>query len=112
MHMQNATPTYDDYVDFLTTYLSLVHVITPDDLVGTKGDVYTRNGVWWDVILETLCASPHPRHYEKDTKAAKGVQVVPLLKQAQLEIGGLCTGPEHSNLDTCDRQVRSAIGPE
>ena len=26
---------YGDYVDFLTTYLSLVHVITPDDLDGT-----------------------------------------------------------------------------
>ena len=33
--LQNAAFTYDDYVDFLTTYLSLVHVITPDDLVGT-----------------------------------------------------------------------------
>jgi len=36
MHMQNAASTYGDYVDFLTTYLSLVHVITPDDSVGTK----------------------------------------------------------------------------
>ena len=27
---------YGDYIDFLTTYLSLVHVITPDDLDGTK----------------------------------------------------------------------------
>jgi len=35
MHMQNAASTYGDYVGFLTTYLSLVHVITPDDLVGT-----------------------------------------------------------------------------
>jgi len=34
--MQNAASTYGDYVDFLTTYLSLVHVITPDDLVGTE----------------------------------------------------------------------------
>jgi len=33
--LQNAAFTYNDYVDFLTTYLSLVHVITPDDLVGT-----------------------------------------------------------------------------
>ena len=36
--LQNAAFTFDDYVDFLTTYLSLVHVITPDDLVGTEGD--------------------------------------------------------------------------
>ena len=35
MHMQNAASTKGNYVDFLTTYLSLVHVITPDDLVGT-----------------------------------------------------------------------------
>ena len=34
--LQNAAFTYDGYVDFLTTYLSLVHVITPDDLVGTR----------------------------------------------------------------------------
>jgi len=33
--LQNAASTYGDYVDFLTTYLSLVHVIIPDDLVGT-----------------------------------------------------------------------------
>ena len=33
--LQNAASTYGDYVDFLTTYLSLVHIITPDDLVGT-----------------------------------------------------------------------------
>ena len=35
MHMQNAASTKGNYVDFLTTYLSLVHVITLDDLVGT-----------------------------------------------------------------------------
>jgi len=34
--LHNAASTYGDYVDFLTTYLSLVHVITPDDLVGTQ----------------------------------------------------------------------------
>jgi len=34
--LQNAAFTYDDYVDFLTTYLSLVHIITPNDLVGTQ----------------------------------------------------------------------------
>jgi len=33
--LQDDASTYGDYVDFLTTYLSLVHVITPDDLVGT-----------------------------------------------------------------------------
>ena len=33
--LQNAASAYGDYVDFLTTYLSLVHVIPPDDLVGT-----------------------------------------------------------------------------
>ena len=36
MHMKNVASTYGDYVDFLTTYLSLVHVITLDDLVGTQ----------------------------------------------------------------------------
>ena len=36
MHMQNSASKYDDYVEFLTTYLSLIHVITPDDLVGTQ----------------------------------------------------------------------------
>jgi len=32
---QNATSMNGDCVDFLTTHLSLVHVITPDDLIGT-----------------------------------------------------------------------------
>jgi len=33
--LQNAASTYNDYVDFWTTYFSFVHDITPDDLVGT-----------------------------------------------------------------------------
>jgi len=32
---QNATSINGDCVDFFTTHLSLVHVITPDDLIGT-----------------------------------------------------------------------------
>jgi len=45
--LQNAASTYGDYVDFLTTYLSLVHVITPDDLVGTKIN-------WINIIKEHM----------------------------------------------------------
>ena len=33
--VEHAAFTHDDQVDFLTTYLSLVHVIISDDLVGT-----------------------------------------------------------------------------
>jgi len=33
--LQNAASTCGDYVDFLTTYPSLVHVIIPDDPAGT-----------------------------------------------------------------------------
>jgi len=33
---RNATSINGDYVDFLTTHLSVVHVITPDDLIGTQ----------------------------------------------------------------------------
>jgi len=47
--LQNAAFTYDDYVDFLTTYLSLVHVITPDDLVGTKGFVMKEEDSRWSL---------------------------------------------------------------
>jgi len=55
--LQNAASTYGDYVDFLTIYLSLVHVITPDDLVGTvsikQGEIVEddccpfKTSVWW-----------------------------------------------------------------
>jgi len=33
---QKATSIKGDYVAFLITHLSLVHVITPDDLIGTQ----------------------------------------------------------------------------
>jgi len=33
---QNAISINGDYVAFLTAHLSLVHVITPDDLIGTR----------------------------------------------------------------------------
>jgi len=41
---QNATSINGDYVAFLTTHLSLVHVITLDDLIGTdiKRDQITK----------------------------------------------------------------------
>ena len=50
--LQNAASTYDDYVDFLTTYLSLVHVITPDDLVGTNNMIMEKvNNIYIDHFL-------------------------------------------------------------
>ena len=35
-----------------------------------KSHVYAHNGVWWDVISETLHVSRHTRHYLKDTRAS------------------------------------------
>ena len=53
--LQNAASTYDDYVDFLTTYLSLIHVITPNNLVGTP---YYKNVVITDAIGSSSYLSP------------------------------------------------------
>jgi len=53
--LQNAAFTYGDYVDFWTTYLSLVHVITPDDLVGT-----VTNGVYDKCNMKYITLRTHP----------------------------------------------------
>ena len=69
--LQNAAFTYGDYVDFLTTYLSLVHVITPDDLVGT--DALLDNGSGCKVLsfLDAFSGynqiKMHPRDESKTT---------------------------------------------
>ena len=54
--LKNAAFTYGDYVDFLTTYLSFVHVIIPDDLVGTQIQKFPPKR-----LLES---APKPKHEE------------------------------------------------
>jgi len=52
---QNATSINGDYVDFLTTHISLVHVITPDDLIGTMSNaIITYAEYDFEILVNTV----------------------------------------------------------
>ena len=71
---QYATSINGDCVDFLTTHLSLVHVITPDDLIGTVDSAY-------DILLgrpalNRLRAVPSTRHMKMKLPDLSGKVIV------------------------------------